>query len=191
MKHLLVALVLGVAACSSTRAPVVFEPSTTSAELEGRPAASIRLPAGELQASCLGFGDVTPPDAQLLRALFVRVVATNRGDETWTIEEAEQVVERVRGRVTLAEHASTPTGERPPAITVAPGRTASFDLMFPLLPRDADELPRFELIWTVRVGERVVSGRVPFMRRVDVSPAVFEPPLPSPQQFPPRHGPAR
>lgn len=170
------------AACGQLRysyAPV----TTTSAEVEGHAGAIVPIEGtkGELRLASLGVAQVTPPsnvNAKPFRALFVRFVVRNESDREWAFDQAEQRIDLEERGVHITRWASTATGERPPMIRVPAHGTSSVDLLFSVGQRDEGDLSRFEVVWTVRPGGRVVSGRAAFARQLttrEPAPAAFDP----------------
>jgi hypothetical protein len=159
--------------------------TTTSAEVEGHAAAVAAISGkGELRVASLGVAEVTPPSTiagKPFRALFVRFVVDNQSDEAWTFDPAEQRIELPAGGTSTMRWASTATGERPPVVHVAARSSVTDDVLFSIGARDEGDLARFDVVWTVRPRERVVTGRAAFVRHIttrEPAPAAFEPVTP-------------
>lgn len=170
--------------------------TTTSAVMEGVPAAVVTMPAdgakGELRIASLGVANVTPPPrvgVAPFRSLFVRFVVVNDSAEPWTFDQAEQRIELEAGPNRQTTWARTATGDRPPTVPVPPHGSASFDLLFPVGARDEGDLARFAVQWSLRQGTRLLAGRVEFARHLETrepAPAAFEPGAPPPYRSPDR-----
>lgn len=197
MRALPVSLLLLVAAAACGGTQYTYAPATTSgAEIHGTRAAEYPAPANgasaRVRVAALGVGEVEPPPeaiAPAFRAVYVRMQVDNPSSVDVVVDEAEQRIETKVGASLVASHATTPTAARPPVVTVAAGKSATLDLLFPLPPglEDAGELPAFDVVWTVRAGSRTTTARTPFARAALPAPPrapTFYEPLP-----PPRRGP--
>jgi hypothetical protein len=173
LRALAVALVLSPAACAPTRyayAPVTSTTTSTSAELVGHPAADYAFPPGSphgrVRLATFGVAQVTATSPWFFH---LRMVATNQGDEPWTIDKNEQRLQLAigdDGKRSASVQPTTDVDGSPARVEVAPGETKTVDLYFPRAPgaRDAAEVPAFETIWTVHVGSRAITIATPFER---------------------------
>lgn len=184
MKRVISLLLLALASTSCGQLRYAYAPvTTTSAEVEGHAAAILPIEdgKGELRVASLGVAQVTPPSnvgAKPFRALFVRFVVQNQSNEEWSFDQSEQRVDLEERGIHLTRWASTATGERPPVVRVAPRSVSSVDLLFSVGQRDEGDLSRFEVVWTLGPGGRVVTGRAAFTRQLttrEPSPAAFDP----------------
>lgn len=131
---------------------------------------------GAVRVAMLGLEPLRPYGSiedSTLRAIHVGIVVENHGPVAWTLDGAEQYVELDGGPIL----ATTATVERLPRLAIPAGSTRSLDLYFPLTVGDPKKLPReVELVWTVRMGERVVTMSTWFQRFLS-GPAIV--PLPT------------
>jgi hypothetical protein len=116
-----------------------------------------------VRLATLGLADVAGS-----KAIRLRMILANHGSEPWIVDKSEQqlaVAVRPNGnqRTEIVNALAEPGASR---VEVPPQRTATVDLLFPL-PRgatDPSEVPAFDAIWTVRVGDRAIATRTPFER---------------------------
>jgi hypothetical protein len=200
---------LALVACSPQR--YAYAPaSTTSAELgtstTNPSIATYAIPSdaarGEVRVATLGVED---------GAVHVRLVVTNRNDDaTWSVNESEQQIELDAEYGRIEEPARPVAGKAPQVVEIAPGKSASIDLFFPVPPEfeDAKDLVAFDVVWTVRAGDRPIMQRTAFERYLVKRPRAATPPmvddpternrlfpgrnvspgaLPGPGQWPPPH----
>jgi hypothetical protein len=171
---------VGIAACALPRS-YFYEPvtvtSATSATMDGYMTAASGIPPekprGALELTILRTAPIPPPSGLSLgphRGLFVQLVVVNRSDEPWFVDESEQRIEVDQAGETLEFYAKSPSGGRAAAYVVGPGRIDSSQLLFPIGGRDERDLSRLTVIWTVHVGSRVISGRMPFQRQPSLAP---------------------
>lgn len=187
----------GCAAERSTYSPV----ATTSARLDGQPAASVALPSdappGELQLSALGVIAVRYAEsgrAEERHVLCVRMLAANESDVSWTLDPTDQKLALQSPSGEESRLAMTVMGGRPPVVEIAPQQTVIVELLFPLERRESRALDRFEVRWTIRAGTppRAFGGVVPFLRTPETTlhpapppPGVAAPPYRIPRGYPP------
>jgi hypothetical protein len=172
------ASVLVVAACSPTRyayAPV----TTTGADIVGRPAADYAFPPdsphGRVRLATFGIAQTVRDGPWYFH---VRMNATNRGSEPWTVDRNEQTLEIAAGddgerRTRVRAAVTAEAVESPARVEVAPGTSGEVDLFFPLPPgaRDPREVSTFEVIWVVRESGRATTMATPFERFLASGPA--------------------
>jgi hypothetical protein len=165
-----VSLVLTSPGCSSQK-PYVYGPEQATVWVDGYPGAAHPVPPeepqGEVRVASFGITKITPSEgAAALRALHVRMVVLNNGDDTpWTIDTREQEVAiEGEGRSRAAYVNTDQSGL--PMVTVPRRDKRTLDLYFPLPEAidDADQLPRFDFLWQVETGARVVADRTMFRR---------------------------
>jgi hypothetical protein len=162
-------LAISATACG-TRSYRYAPVKTTGADLVGQPAAELPFPPdspqGHVRLATLGLAGGT---AESPRSIHVRIVATNRGPETWVIEKSEQelavAVGAGRRTTVVRANAELPRGA-PARVEAPPGATATVDLYFPLPAgaRDASDVPAFDALWSVHSGSRAFTTRTPFER---------------------------
>jgi hypothetical protein len=138
-------------------------------------------PRGEVRVAALGVVALRPGSIEdsTLRALHVEIVVSNRSEETWRLDGAEQRVALGASKALVAP--TTARVERPPEVEIPARSTRAVDLFFPLpasVRRDRD-LPAFVVLWTVRTGSRVVADRAAFQRLRAVSAPRVAPPTES------------
>jgi hypothetical protein len=160
-------IVVALAICGCGARYAYAPVTVTSGEIAGSPAADYpfppETPRGDVRLATLGLADVSGSKAIRLRMIF-----TNHGSEPWILDKSEQqlaVVVRENGskRTEIVKALAEPGASR---VAIPPQRTATVDLLFPL-PRgatDPSEVPAFDAIWTVRLGERAIATRTPFER---------------------------
>ena len=174
---LILAATLGVAAAACESRRFIYRPAiSSSAVVEGKPAAHHRIPPeaprGDVRVATFGLADLTPVDGKGddVRALHVRMVISNDSDASWTIDTREQRTALPGDGETRPAYARSDDGS-PPVIEIPPHGQRSVDLFFPLPSSMAKEskLPSFDTIWTVRAGAQLITQRTPF-ERLDVTP---------------------
>lgn len=186
-----VAALFGCGPDTYTYAPV----RTTSGDIAIEDAAVRAIPPdrprGEVRVAALGVVALRPEAIadSTLRAFHVEIVVSNRSDEPWTLDGAEQRLAVGAGRE-LVEAITERVG-RPPQIEVPAHTTRTIDLYFPLPAEveSARDLPAFAVVWTVRAGSRVVTERSAFQRLRAASPPRGTPDGP-PKQTAPTQPPA-
>jgi hypothetical protein len=166
---------LGLAGCSEEYA---YAPATTSnAMVAGVPAADYPLPPpdGDVRLATLGVTDAHPADAPTssAKAVHVRVIATNRGTDGWTIDAREQRVAFADGVQVAAGNAFAGAGPEGPVLRIAPRTVATIDLYF-LLPqalRKPSARPGFTVRWIVHMPARTIEESTSFDRFEDETEA--------------------
>lgn len=161
---------LSLAACSGQQG-YLYAPSTTtltSAEPAQTRTAEYPFPPdspqGDIRLATSGLAKVS---ADAPTAVQLRMVVRNRSQERWVIDPREQKLVLVaRGdERTIHTTASTTSAV---AVEVLPAQSATIDLSFDLPPTTSkpSEIPAFDAVWTVRVGERRITTRTTFERLV-------------------------
>jgi hypothetical protein len=92
------------------------------------------------------------------------VVSNDSGERPWSVDAREIKLE-LRGARARTEPVQGGTQE-PLILSVPPRRQQIIDLYYPL-PADMDEaedVPAFDVVWTVHTDIRVVTERTPFER---------------------------
>src|SRR4029078_786603 len=97
---------------------------TTSAELEGAPAATYPIPPGshrgEARLSMLGVSALRPGGLEdsTLRAIHVAFAVWNGSEEVWTVAPSEQRVELTTQATRTVIHATTVAIARPSPVAI-------------------------------------------------------------------------
>jgi hypothetical protein len=166
------AMVLG--GCASEGRYIYRPEQQVTATVSSLPAARYSIPperpAGEVLIASSGITQLPNSDART-PALFVRVIVTNNSDDTpWTLDTRQQFA-------WLGGEWQSPAnvngyGQSSPVIQVTRGEKRLVDMYYRLPPKaDGDEeIPRFELAWTIQTAARVVAERTSF-DRLRVEPA--------------------
>jgi hypothetical protein len=137
-----------------------------SAQLQGRPASQYRVPPesprGDVTVVSRGVVHVER-DGHRADVLHVAVRLSNDQDSgPWTFDVREQkLLVPVAGSITPAP--VSPAAGGAPVVNVAPGGQRTMDLYFPTPPGvKTNRLHAFDLLWTVRTPQRIVTERTPF-----------------------------
>jgi len=171
------ALGLVLAACAPSG--FVYAPvRTTSAEVEGAPAVVYDMPLhdakGDVRVAMLGLAALQPVDVadNTLRAIHVVVEVHNRSGEVWSFDPAEARAELTTRRERSEVYATSARIRPLPQVDVAPQSQAVIHLYFALpLHLQAERLlPRFDVIWSIRMGEHAVTERTAFQRFIAAPP---------------------
>ncbi len=154
--------------CASQGAYVPEERAT--ATLEGRTAASYRLPSddheqGHVRVASYGVAELEGEGSS--KAIHLRLAVSDNGSEPVTLDPTEQRLQLPDGSQ-LAPRFAQVTGRAVTKVTVQPGTTQHVDLYFQLPESEVPE--RFDVSWRVRLGDEVLSRITPF-DKMDVGPA--------------------
>jgi hypothetical protein len=170
--------------------PYVYRPAQTSASLAGLPAARQSIPrdkpSGEIVVASSGVTEIKTEQGSS-RAIFVRAVVSNQSDDTpWGFDTRAQAA-IVGGQRVTAAYANAYEGYdgSTSVVRVPKGQSRTVDFYFPL-PSGAqadDDIPPFELSWSVRTSRELVADRTPF-NRVHVEPVYAGDPYPYPYYGP-------
>lgn len=181
-------ILFGCASDRYTYAPVF----TTGADVSGEPAATYPIPPeaprGDVRVATFGIAPLRSQGLEdsTLQAIHMALVVSNRSDETWSVDAAEQrVVLTGAGTPQSSIDATTIEGTRPPSVEIPARTTKWVDLLFPL-PfglQNARAIPSFDAIWTVRVGSRAITKRTPFERFLAERPSPDTAERVSPERF--------
>jgi len=157
-----------IAGCAETQS-YVYAPDTTNAVAAGLPAERIAIPQeqpqGAVEVTSYGVTQLSPAHGQV-RALHVRMVVTNDGDDAaWTLDTRQQLVSIAGEGQSRAVYVNSDV-QSLPIVSIARHQRRVLDLYFPLpnTIRDAAQLPRFELHWQVTTPARTVASRAEFDR---------------------------
>jgi len=171
------AAVLGCAPRNYTYVPV----TTTSAEIAGERSAVYAIPRlephGTVRVEAFGIAPLRHRglDDTTMPCVRVMLVVTNQSDEAWIVDgDEQQLALGWSGRELVS--ATTAEVERAPRIAVPPRSMKWIDLYFPLPARvaSAREVPAFDVLWTVRMGDRVITEQTPFAR-IAIAPEMRAP----------------
>lgn len=163
---------------------------TTGAEIAGSPAAAYDIPPdaprGSMRLAMMGVStlhSLTGLEDSTLRAVRLAFVVSNRSDETWTVDLAQQHIDVPTRHGLETVYATTVDITRPTAIEVPPRSSRWIDLYFPLpfSLSKVDELPAFDAVSIVNTGTRAISQRTTFARFVAAPPAISPPVLLEPE----------
>src|SRR6266540_12581 len=154
-------------ACAETS--YVYRPSQqATASVSGLPAARYPVPPerpmGEVLVVSSGVTEIQASEGRR-RLLFVRMLISNSSDESsWSLDTRQQVAFIGGQRVSPAY--VNPFKQPLPIVPIALGERRAVDFYFPLPPgRDSnDEVPVFEIAWSVQTSERLVAERTSFDR---------------------------
>jgi hypothetical protein len=147
----------------------VYTPQTANTTSAGMPAARTPIPQerpqGAVEITSYGVTDFQPGDTRV-PALHVRMVVTNDGDDTpWRLDTRQQLVE-IPGEGRSGPMFVNTDVQTPPLVTIARTERRVLDLYYPLPATidEAEELPRFEMLWQVDTAARTVASRTSFDR---------------------------
>jgi hypothetical protein len=164
---------LGTFALASCYRDFNYVPATSSnAVVAGIPAVDYPIPpdapTGDIRLATLGVADVHPTDAPngIAKAIHLRMIATNKGPDDWTIDAREQRLV-IAGAVQVRAGDAFPDRKTdPPIVHVGPGKKETVDLFF-LLPQTLEKgpnRPELDVLWTVHTPTRTIEQRTSFDR---------------------------
>jgi hypothetical protein len=162
-----------VGGCAETS--YVYRPAQpATAMMSGLPAAQYAIPrerpTGQVFVLSSGVTEITVTGGPI-PVLFVRLVVSNNSDEAaWSLDTRQQALLIAGQRVTPAY--INPYKQPLPIMQIPRGERRTVDLYYPL-PAGAennDEVPAFDVEWSVQTGDRQVAERTPF-DRLSVDPA--------------------
>ena len=156
------------ASCAGTPR-FVYEPRDHAlADEAGLVAAQYAIPAesprGALRLASFGVTEVSML-GRSRPALHVRVILSNGGAETWTVD-AREITLALPGRSPTPPGLVNADVRELPVARVPRGGAVAFDLFYPL-PRNASarRVPAFEVHWVVRTEAGPVAGATTFDRQ--------------------------
>jgi len=178
-------LVLLCAIGGCAEGPYVYRPAQATTSVGGLPASRQPIPrdkpSGDIVVASSGITEVKGAE-QPTRAIFVRVVVSNRTDDAaWGVDTRKQTA-LIAGQPITAAYVNAYEGYEgtTSVVRVPRGQSRTMDFYFPLpasMQAD-DDVPPFELSWNVQAGRQVVADRTPF-NRVAVEPVYASgPPYP-------------
>jgi hypothetical protein len=179
-------LASALAASACVEHEYVYKPvAHASAEIAGEVAASYAIPPeaprGDVRIASFGFVDIAPRDAPDLKspALHVREIVANNGNDPWTLDTRGQRLSLESGlsggEDSEPVYFTTESEVAPPIVIVPPGGKRTIDLFFPVGQAfgEADELPAFDIVWTVKTPSRAITERTPF-ERIELLPRYYD-----------------
>jgi len=161
-RNLAIVVALAASGCAQHYAYRPAENATAS--VAGVQAASYSIPAdaprGDVRIASFGIVQVA---RNAPRALHVRMVIANESDRAWSMDARQQVA--VIGGTRMAP-SWIAAEQRGPIITIAANGRSTVNLFYQLPPgwERASRLPEFDLLWSVKAGDDVVTARTPFDR---------------------------
>jgi hypothetical protein len=174
-RSLLGLALVAVVGCVSDR--YYYRPAEqATASLSGVPAARYELPPeeprGDVLVASFGGSTLEMDGADSLDTLHIRmVISNNNGTGPWTLDtrSAQVQFEGGESRPPAFVNASV---DGLPTITIPPGQARTLDAYYLLPPEldDPEDLPRFDLLWSVQTPKRLVVERTPF-ERIRIEPA--------------------
>jgi hypothetical protein len=168
------------AGCAAAEDPYVYRPEQASVLVDGLPGtrypAPPETPQGEVRIASFGVTEIgESAGAPGIAALHVRMVVANNGDATpWQIDTRTQEIE-VPGEGRSAPLYINGNFAPAPVVSVAWREQRTIDLYFPL-PATVNgslQLPRFDFLWQVQTGQRMVADRTVFERQEAEDPVVY------------------
>jgi hypothetical protein len=154
--------------CASESRYIYRPEQQATATVNRLPAARYPIPpertVGEVLIVSSGITQLPTTDART-PALFVRMIVTNNSDDTpWSLDTRQQVA-WVGGEWQSPAHVNA-YGQSPPVIQVARGekRLVDFYYQLPAKTESDEQVPRFEVAWTIQSGARLVTERTSFDR---------------------------
>jgi hypothetical protein len=154
--------------CASTT--YVFTPQGPLRWSNGYPSTTAQVPPeapqGKVELASFGITDLAPEGAGAISALHVRIAITNEGDATpWQVTTTDQLVE-IAGEGRSKPFFVNSDQQTLPTISIGQRQRRVLDLYYPLPSTisDIEQLPAFELLWTVSTPSRPYSSRTRFVR---------------------------
>jgi hypothetical protein len=160
-----------------------YVPETGRAAPLPSPAATYPIPPasprGRVYVAALGIAELRPGGTEegRLRAMHLRLVIENGGDDAWTVDTREQLGVLEGEQQSRPAFATASPGE-PPIVTVAPQSRTAVDLYYPLPlgMQTSSRVTSFDLIWRVATPQGAVAERTSFDRVVRELPPAADPP---------------
>lgn len=142
----------------------VYAPEGATTTSDGYPASRIAIPperpTGDIEIASFGLARLDA--GKRIDALHVRLVVENLTDSVpWTIDTREQMID-IPGAGRSRPILVNTDQQTLPIVSVEPRGRRVLDLYFPTPSGGADEPPRFDLVWQVGTGERLVAQRSTF-----------------------------
>lgn len=176
VRSLSILLFLAAVGCTSDR--YFYRPAEqATATLGGVPAARYSIPPeaprGDLRIVSFGVSTLELEGREPMDTLHLRLVVSNDGGERpWTLDTRELHLQ-VEGSEPRPPSFLNATVTGLPVIEIPRGQARSVDAYFPLPPpfEDDEEIPRFDVLWSVHTDTRLVVERTPF-ERIEIEPAM-------------------
>jgi hypothetical protein len=166
-----------VAVCAAGCEPsYYYSPENATVVRGGAPAQVVRIPPevpqGDVEIASTGIVTMHPPDQPEIRALHVRMIVDNEGDNLpWTVDTREQLLEIANVGQSHPMFARADVHAMP-SLSVGRRERRALDLYYPV-PHGVtgnSQLPAFDFLWQVNTGDRPVSGRAHVQRYEQVEP---------------------
>jgi hypothetical protein len=146
-------------------ADYVYVPENASVHIDGLPAAKTDIPPerpmGEVRVATLGVTELENGPSRI-PALHVRMVVSNDSDpQPWVVDTRRQLLE-IAGQGQSRAAFVNVDAQTVPIISVNQRERRTIDLYFPLPATGA--AVRFDLLWEVQTGLRVIADRTTFER---------------------------
>jgi len=173
----LLALGAGSTGCAADR--FYYQPAEQANAISGgHPAAQYTIPPGRLggdvRVTSFGVTKLEPTGSDdRVKVLHVRLdLANENGQQAWELDTRQVQVQFEGSRRSSAPAFANPGDAGLPVVVVPPGESRTVDLYYPLPAEIKGErqIPRFEVVWSVRTDEGLVAERTPFERR-EIEPA--------------------
>lgn len=124
----------------------------------------VNAPKGDVRVASFGVTEVGHDQGPDLPCLHVRlVVANNAGNQAWSVDVREVLVE-LRGEPPRSPAFVNARAGGLPAVQIPPAQQRTLDLFYPL-PKERDEpedVPAFDVLWRVHTDDGVDAERTPF-----------------------------
>jgi hypothetical protein len=158
--------------CAAT-ASYVYAPKGATTWDDGYRAVVIDGARGSVELASFGLTELTADEVGPVQTLHVRMVVTNRRDDAgWCVDltGARLVIPGDGAAGPLFVNAGTTTA---PLAWIDRGQRSVFDLYYALPPNisDEDDLPGFDVAWSVSTPTGAFAGRTRFDRQDEVTPA--------------------
>lgn len=139
---------------------------------DGYRSISLDVPRGGVELASFGLTEVSADEVGPVQTLHVRLVLTNRIDDSWCLDATATKVE-IPGAGASGPVFVNAAARTLPLAFIDRGERGVFDLYFALPPNvtDEDDLPGFDVAWIVSTPNRPFGGRTHFDRQDDVAPA--------------------
>lgn len=174
----LVALLIAGAGCSTNSLYSYRPVEQVTSAVEGNPAARYAIPPesprGDVRIASFGVTDIERSGEPDWAALHLRFVISNdSGAQPWTVD-TRQITLELRDKKNRPAPGLVNADEQDlPVVTVPPRQVRTVDLYYPLPEgmEEAEDVPAFDVLWTVQTDTRAVTERTPFERfYIDRSP---------------------
>lgn len=160
----------------------VYRPAEeATATIDGYTAARYAIPPeapqGDVRVASFGVMDIRQPGRdEDIAALHVRLIVANDGGTTTWRMDTRKVRAELRGAGDAGVPLVSTRAAGLPFVEIPPGQERTIDLFYPLPAslEDEEDIPAFDLRWSVRTDARVVTERTPFERiEIDRHPPTY------------------